>query len=466
MSMSNTTIYDTRLQAHVVLEAETPLVIGSGRKTMLTDAAILKDVNGFPYIPGTSIAGILSHALDEKTKGTFFGVKSTSKENDNDSKGSDIIFSEGKIIDLKGNVIDGISNLSETDFSKKFKRLPKRNHVCLTDKGVAKKAGKFDEEVIYKGCRFAFDIEMVAKSGDIDSTNSFFDEVLSSLYSATLRIGGGTRNGFGKMKVHEIKKRTLILSNKCDLAKYLNYSSNLSSNYADWDTLKKSSTDEGWITYELTLKPNDFFSFGAGFGDKVVDDIQVREECIEWNDKNEGTFKEKYLIPATSLKGAIAHRVAFYSNLKEGKYAMQIQAEEFDNYSGGMNKAVGQLFGYQKDKGENKDDLRRGICIFNDLFVEKNDKKEKVFNHVSIDRFTGGAIDGALFSEKVIDGRDLELKTTIMVKDTGEEGLNDALECLERALKDIDLGTLNFGGGSGRGHGTFKCSIIKNGQTL
>lgn len=25
MSMSNTTIYDTRLQAHVVLEAETPL---------------------------------------------------------------------------------------------------------------------------------------------------------------------------------------------------------------------------------------------------------------------------------------------------------------------------------------------------------------------------------------------------------------------------------------------------------
>lgn len=429
---------------------------------MLTDAAILKDINGFPYIPGTSIAGILSHALDEKTKGSFFGVKSTSKENDNDSKGSDIIFSEGKIIDLKGNVIDGISNLSETDFSKKFKRQPKRNHVRLTDKGVAKKAGKFDEEVIYKGCRFAFDIEMVAKSGDIDSTSSFFDEVLSSLYSATLRIGGGTRNGFGKMKVHEIKKRTLILSNKCDLAKYLNYSSNLSSNYADWDTLKKSSADEGWITYELTLKPNDFFSFGAGFGDKVVDDIQVREECIEWNDKNEGTFKEKYLIPATSLKGAIAHRVAFYSNLKEGKYAMQIQAKEFDNYSGGMNKAVGLLFGYQKDK----EDLRRGICIFNDLFVEKNEKKEKVFNHVSIDRFTGGAIDGALFSEKVIDGRDLKLKTTIMVKDTGEEGLTDALECLERALKDIDLGTLTFGGGSGRGHGTFKCSIIKNGQTL
>lgn len=461
MIMSNTTIYDARLQAHVVLEAETPLVIGSGRKTMLTDAAILKDVNGLPYIPGTSIAGILSHALDEKTKGTFFGVKSTSKENDNDSKGSDIIFSEGKIIDLKGKVIDGISNLSDTDFSNRFKRLPKRNHVCLTDKGVAKNAGKFDEEVIYKGCRFAFDIELVAKSGDLDSASSFFDEVLSSLYSSTFRIGGGTRNGFGKMKVHEIKKRTLILSNECELDKYLNYSSILSSNYADWEAFEKSSTDEGWITYELTLTPVDFFSFGAGFGDKVVDDIQVREECIEWNDKNEGTFKEKYLIPATSLKGAIAHRVAFYSNLKEGKYAMQIP-EEFDNYSGGMNTAVGQLFGYQKDK----EDLRRGICIFNDLFVEKNEKKEKVFNHVSIDRFTGGAIDGALFSEKVIDGRDLKLKTTIMVKDTGEEGLNNALECLERALKDIDLGTLTFGGGSGRGHGTFKCSIIKNGQML
>lgn len=462
MSISNTTIYDTRLQAHVVLEAETPLVIGSGRKTMLTDAAILKDINGFPYIPGTSIAGILSHALDKETKGAFFGIKNFPKGNDNDSKGSDIIFSEGKIFDLRGNVIDGISNLSDTVFSDKFKRLPKRNHVCLTDKSVAKRTGKFDEEVIYKGCRFAFDIEMVAKSGDIDSANSFFDEVLSSLYSSTFRIGGGTRNGFGKMKVHEIKKRTLILSNECELDKYLNYCSNLSSSYVDWDPFKKSSTDEGWITYELTLTPNNFFSFGAGFGDKEVDDIQVREECIEWNDQNKGTFKEKYLIPATSLKGAIAHRVAFYSNLKEGKYAMQIPAEEFDKYSGGINKAVGQLFGYQKDK----EDVRRGICIFNDLFVEKTEIKEKVFNHVSIDRFTGGAIDGALFSEKVIDGKDLKLKTTIMVKDTGEEGLNDALECLERALKDINLGTLTFGGGSGRGHGTFKCKIIKNGQEL
>lgn len=103
---------------------------------------------------------------------------------------------------------------------------------------------------------------------------------------------------------------------------------------------------------------------------------------------------------------------------------------------------------------------------FQRFIHRKERKKEKVFNHVSIDRFTGGAIDGALFSEKVIDGRDLKLKTTIMVKDTGEEGLNNALECLERALKDIDLGTLTFGGGSGRGHGTFKCSIIKNRQML
>ena len=73
--MSDTIIYDKRLLAHIVLEAETPLVISSGGKTALTDSAILKDINGYPYIPGTTIAGILRHCLGEEKAKDFFGLK-------------------------------------------------------------------------------------------------------------------------------------------------------------------------------------------------------------------------------------------------------------------------------------------------------------------------------------------------------------------------------------------------------
>lgn len=76
--MSDTIIYDKRLLAHIVLEAETPLVISSGGKTTLTDSAILKDINGYPYIPGATIAGILRHCLGEEKAKDFFGLKDNS----------------------------------------------------------------------------------------------------------------------------------------------------------------------------------------------------------------------------------------------------------------------------------------------------------------------------------------------------------------------------------------------------
>ena len=40
---------------------------------------------------------------------------------------------------------------------------------------------------------------------------------------------------------------------------------------------------------------------------------------------------------------------------------------------------------------------------------------DKILNHVSIDRFTGGAIDGALFSEKATYGKDTEFTTEILL---------------------------------------------------
>jgi CRISPR/Cas system CSM-associated protein Csm3 (group 7 of RAMP superfamily) len=80
---------------------------------------------------------------------------------------------------------------------------------------------------------------------------------------------------------------------------------------------------------------------------------------------------------------------------------------------------------------------------------------------VKIDKFTSGAMEGALFSEKVVENKGLEFKTTILVKNSKEEDYAKALSYLEKALDDIDRGTLTLGGGSGRGHGAFKCKWTK-----
>lgn len=454
--MSDTIIYDKRLLAHIVLEAETPLVISSGGKTALTDSAILKDINGYPYIPGTTIAGILRHCLGEEKAKDFFGLKDKKT-----TKGSKIIFSEGKIVGLDGKVLDGIVN-GDTIFASRFQRLPKRNHVRLTSKGVAKDQGKFDEEVIYKGTRFAFDIEMVASGND--EQTSIFNDVLNELGKDAFRIGGGSRSGFGKIRVIEIKKRNLDLRQSTQLDEYLKISSALNSNYDDWDSYTSTSqASAGWIKYDLTLTPVDFFSFGSGLPDNEVDATPVKESFIKW-ENGRGAFKNNaLLIPAASLKGALAHRVAFHYNVKHKVFAMSTPMEDFKEHTTDKNPAVRELFGYQ-DANEGQ---KCGACLFSDIIGEYK-VKEKVFNHVKIDRFTSGAMDGALFSEKVIDGTDshLHFKTSILIRKPGidSKDFNEAIDCLEKALSDIDSGTLPLGGASGRGHGIFRCEYNKSEQ--
>ena len=451
--------YDVRLQAHIVLEAETPLIIGSGNKNTLTDSSILKDVNGLPYIPGTSIAGVVRHLIDEEQQNGYFGIKSDKKTKRDNSKGSDIIFSEAKIVDFNGRVQDGFSSEdNNSEFRKLYSDLPKRNHVCITDKGVAKEHGKFDEEVIFKGSRFAFGIEMVVKSSDIDSAEKFFDQVLNILHCEVFRLGGGTRNGFGEMSVVDIRKRKLNLTIPAELESYLSTSSSLSSDYHSWESYNPEDMSEtGWIEYKLSLTPRDFFSFDSGIGDEDVDDTPVRESFIRWNGEMGKVVKNALLIPATSLKGAIAHRVAFYYNLQKEKFAMKMQPEDFKDCTGNHNEAVRLLFGYQDD--DNAISQKRGNCLFSDI-VEENGQ-DKILNHVMIDKFTGGAMDGALFSEKVIEKGNLEFRTSILVKAGDKEEFAEALSCLEKAIDDIDRGTLTFGAGSGRGHGAFKCEWAK-----
>ena len=72
-----TTKYKYRSLARVIMEAATPLSIGSGDKNIITDALILTDVNGLPYIPGTTLAGIIRHALKKETGDRLFGYQKT-----------------------------------------------------------------------------------------------------------------------------------------------------------------------------------------------------------------------------------------------------------------------------------------------------------------------------------------------------------------------------------------------------
>ncbi len=407
-----------RYVAHITIKTLTPLKVGSSKIALHTDMPINRDFNNLPFIQGTTIAGILRKEFEEKEAENIFGYE-RSKE---DGQGSKVIISNALLLDENGKVHEELLT-KKSEFLKFFDNLPIREHTAINAKGTAKEHSKYDEEIVYKGAMFKFAIESENKE--------YIQKILSKLKK--VRIGGKTTNGYGKFEIVDIEFEAM------DDERYANYTASLNEKLNSIE-IEFEKTD--YIVYELTLKPDDiFFIFGSGKPDDDVDMTYVKEKVLDYKNK---TLKEMALIPGSSIKGAVSHRVAYYYNLAKG-------IDNVTEYDKDDNPAVIALFGQKKDDKKGM----KGKVIFEDIYLENY--REKKFDHVKIDRFTGGAIDGALFNEKAITTD--EIKFSIYVKKDAEY-----IEYLEKALDDMCKGLLPLGGMVTKGHGVFVGSYKKRGE--
>ena len=265
----------------------------------------------------------------------------------------------------------------------------------------------------------------------------------------------------------------LDLRKKADLDAYLAKSSSLDSGF--WKEYVSDNKDmpltrissEGIIRYRLELRPESFFQFGSGFSDDEADMTPVKAKKVEWKNADGGVLgslrEDLVLIPATSLKGALSHRVAFHWNRLSFRFADDMNGDELEKFTGSRNVAVRLLFGAEGDGNV----MTKGNVIFSDIIQGKG--KDKIFNHLKIDRFTGGGIEGALFSEKATYGEGESYTTEIILDKKslfnacGKEADKEAelaIKAFEKALDDLCKGLLPLGGGVNRGHGVFKGKYV------
>lgn len=442
--------YSHRYLACFIIEAETPIAVGSGEKDIETDSLVALDVNGLPYLPGTTIAGVVRSMFDAVDNNPLWGYQEKK-----DGHGSEIIFSEGRILNSKGEVMDGLRDNSvfDDDILKHYAYLPIRQHVRISSKGVADNAGKFDEQVVYAGTRFCFELEMVSDGENKDK----FDELINAVRMETFRLGGGSRKGFGKIKVVSVKTADIDLRNREQADRYLKKSSNLKDCNEWWNgQTNQCETDaiatDKFVTYHIELHPQDFIFFGSGLADKNgdADMTTVKAKRIHWDSDGCGRMQEDLiLIPASALKGALRHRVAYNFN--------KIKQNFIDTKEGipdtPQNEAVKALFGFA-------DTVQQcGKVLFSDI-IEDPKKQGKaaqthLFNHVAIDRFTGGTINGALFTEQADYVAGQTYETDILVS---KEALTapDIKAAWEKTLDDLCGGLLPLGGSTNRGHGILK----------
>lgn len=506
-----------RYQATIVLEAKTPLVIGSGDKDLLLDNPIIRDAFDLPYIPATSLAGVLRHNLQhiflpdgDKENPIIQSLFGFQDDKNDDGAGSRLIFSSAHLLGADRKVADGLAmaNKMETDI-KNWLIFPTRDHVRINHKGVADKDGhgKYESELLMRGVRFVFDLELWGNEADAKD----WQAVLAAFSSPLFRIGAGTRKGFGQLEVLEIWQKTFDLRNTADFNDYLANTTQIELPTAK-DGFKKldkiSAQSDKFIHYQLTLEARDFFLFDGQFdpeesqkankaNKKPTDMVQKSEQILTWPNDTPTLSKYKWLIPATSVKGAIAHRTAFNYNKSTRnfakaestdllheiqKYISQLNTaglseeetknakaqiakylDKLENYDAEnlnvaeKNDAVSALFGRAAKEVDGKNAGQRGRVIFSDVYLDKPENT-KVLNHVKIDRYTGGAMDTALFTEQVAATKE-KFCLDIYVEKHAFEGDNNIQIALEQTLDELCREQLALGGGVMRGHGMMSGSF-------
>ena len=535
--------------ARFLVEAATPLALGSGERGLHVDRLVATDAYGLPYLPGTSLAGVVRHALegqlDVDVMNQLFGF-----QNRTEGQGSRILFTAGHLVGPGGNVYGEGGTLPVDDpFLQQVQTrpLPERDHVRINHRGVADAEGygKFDEQVVPRGARFCFELWLEGGSGDADH----WQQLIAIFSQPFFRIGGGTRKGFGKIDIKGLKTRTFDLTDATDLEAYLDTPSVLRAPAVTATNESDTATaHQDWTHYQITLKPKDYFLFGAGYNTHEVNQQPKREWVIHWDGDRPRIdhARRPYLIPATSVKGALSHRTAFHYNrltgrniencrpeapsldtqavakeLWEAQLATLPHVPEFDDttedtaaiqarvdelkaaigriealeldeksitehkdykgyvaerqaytsqrvypHTGERNAAVRALFGYAVER-EEEQSQQRGRVILSDSYLEK--VTPKIFSHVMIDRYTGGALQGALFNEEVT-ATQKQLRLSIYVNETAfaDHDYNDAAisgshvrQAFECALNDLCTGRLALGGNVAKGHGTFSGTYEK-----
>ncbi|QEP41845.1 hypothetical protein D5085_00995 [Ectothiorhodospiraceae bacterium BW-2] len=445
--------------ARLVLEAATPLSIGSGEYDPLYDTPLMHDANGLPTIPATALTGVLRRAVaeisgDSHCEERLFG---------SDETPSPLRLSFGHIHNHQNRAVDGLLLRSEIEHDPILKPLLSstpavRERNRLSEKGVVDDRGKFDRNITPAGHRFTLQLTLAYKPEESDQINADWQQLQQAVQSAALRIGGASRSGLGALKLHQWRELTLDLTQKTGRNLFTQLSPRLSDTFSQAKIVPPSDTShlpQSWQQLTLVLQP--ISTWRTGHGGKSLTDAETRadgktkdpdmlpltEQIVIWQG-DRATLQSHLLFPGSSIKGAIKSRFEFH-------YRCQLLNSELteEEQNAHATQTMQQLFGaIEDDNGAQF--ATAGQLIIDDCYMAEPEK-EQVQNqiHNSIDRYTQGGRHGALFTEQLVKEKlTINLIITCKLDEAAQNALNATFD-------DLKQGRLALGASSGRGHGYF-----------
>lgn len=413
------------------LVLETPACLGSGDTDSDVDLVILRDsMENKALLMGSSIAGALRNYLREFSNGynaietsLLFGAQ---RSND-DGEQSRLIIDDA---------------LSSEDIKVELRDLVKINSVRRT----AEEGAKYDFEVLEAGTKFELSFELLIDSNS--NREQLVRElliVLQGLEKGEIPIGMKKRRGFGRCCVKQWQVWKFNLQDPKQRQGWLNFphwTSGLLTKYPNniynsiqeaLDILPTTDDKRTRLTIEaiFTLASPLLIRSGQASVDKAPDVVHLKS-------RRQGELLS--VLSGTSLAGVLRHRAERIINTlhKDKSIIDKIFGTDFSNKS--TEQAVASRLTVEE--------------------VEINDATDLIQNRIAIDRFTGGALHGALFDEQPIFGND---NTKLVIKLELRQPKNYEIGLLLLLLKDLWTGDLAVGGTSSIGRGRLqgiKANII------
>jgi CRISPR/Cas system CSM-associated protein Csm3 (group 7 of RAMP superfamily) len=389
------------------------VTVSSGIGDERTDSMLTRDSDCQLIIPATSFAGVLRQELetlfkDEKEElDCLFG--NNNKEKEDEQKCSDFVFND----------LYAAEQENETGTHVQQGVCISRHYLSAEDKG------KFDREIALNHTfTFYFYLEKTKKEPEYyHKWTKRLAVVLNS--ERTFFIGGRNSVGNGWGKFENVKYLDYDFTNPDQLKKYLMRTG------IEKDFVENLMNNGNPSLPELGIKPTEKHYIKLDYTIKFKDAFLINDPDAEPTDDHEAEFNflkinGKYTIPGSSVKGIFRSRSEMISKtvgIAEGK--------------------IEKIFGKTDEKSK---------IYFSYAFPDNNkanEFSEKLMDGVSIDRFTGGAAEAALFDFNVLMNGTFHGQTIIELS----EETFWYLPLLYLVIRDIREGDLSFGFGRTKGWG-------------
>jgi len=421
-----------RIQKRIVVEGElvllSPAHFGNGDTDELIDMPLLTDSlePSRPLLTGASIAGALRSYLREREVGffqhenkqglctlLFGGVKG-----DDDGEQSPLIIEDSLGQSSGVEVRDGV-------------RLNPKSRTADDDK-------LFNFQLWQAGTRFPLRFELtIRKYDDETQLRRALATALAGLSDGSITLGARKRRGFGRIRAEKWRVREFDLKTTKGLLDWIQEgNASLPTDTAQDDIAKALGVDSllpdrrhrFQMSASFALDGSMLIRSGTGQDDRGPDMVHLHARQVDG--------KLLPILSGTSLAGALRTRATRIVHTLGGKAKAQ--------------SLLDALFGAEMTEATvlptaSRVRLRESVI--------ENARADLVQNRVSIDRFTGGALETALFSEQPVFG-------------TGDTTLNIDIELIQPSeheiglllllLKDLWTGDLPLGGEVGVGRGRLR----------